>query len=65
MPALPVLAKGYGEQLNRSGYVWSRSSLDGRCGMQGCYELMVNGEWRRTWADEAEAGIMAWTGVRV
>ena len=34
-------------------------------GMQGCYESMVKGEWRRTWADKAKAGIMALTGVGV
>ena len=33
-------------------------------GMQGCYDLMARGEWQRMWADEAKAGVMAWTGVR-
>ena len=34
-------------------------------GTQRCYESMVNGEWRRTWAHKAEAGIMAWRVVGV
>ena len=34
-------------------------------GMQRCYKSMMNGDWRRTRADKAQAGIMAWTGVRV
>ena len=65
MPALLVLATGCGEQLDR----WAARGVAAACmatwGMQRCYKSMMNGDWRRTWADKAEASIMAWTGVRV
>ena len=41
------------------------AALKATWGMQRCYKLMMNGDWRRRWADKAEAGTEAWTGVRV
>ena len=37
-------AKGCGGQLDGSGYVWSRSSLDGHVGCAGL--LQLGGEWQ-------------------